>query len=357
MASKVGSLGVLLFVVGACGGDPTAPEDARFPTTGTAILAAGNPGKDEDPSVLRAHDGSLYVAWFSDRTGTGDIYVTRTEEGAEWSAPVRVTTDLGGDFAPSLIQDSGGEFHLVWFRWTAPFLGHIWYNRSPDGLTWDPETEVRVTDEVGVDDWVPTVAEAPDGSLVVYFASARRIESDGVTDLYMARLGPLAGLWGDARRVVGLNSGAEHDHLPNVARIGDHLGIVWVRYDTSEALPWLNRKSHVYYATSPDGEVWTTPHAVTTDTGSVVNLFPGLYLEAGSRWRVNWLSTRSGDPVLYDRRVSEGGGASGGAALVEGAGNGYSHRVVWTGSGRVHLGVWVAGPEGSQDLEYRFFRR
>jgi hypothetical protein len=46
-----------------------------------------------------------------------------------------------------------------------------------------------------------------------------------------------------------------------------------------------------------------------------------------------------------------------GVALLEGAGNGYSHRVVWTGSGRLHRGVWVTGPEGSKDLEYRFFRR
>jgi hypothetical protein len=88
-----------------------------------------------------------------------------------------------------------------------------------------------------------------------------------------------------------------------------------------------------------------------------VNLFPGLYLEGGSRWRVNWLSTRAGSPLLYDARVTGAGGTSGGTSRVDGAGAGYSHRIVWTGEGRVHLGVWVVGPEGSQDLEYRFFRR
>jgi hypothetical protein len=299
----------------------------------------------------------LYVAWFSDRTGTGDIYVMRTDQGTQWSEPARVTTDQGGDFAPSLIQDGAGVFHLAWFRWTAPFLGHIWYNRSADGLTWDPEDEVRVTDEVGVDDWVPTLVEAPDGGLVVYFASALRNESDGVTDLYMSRLPPGGAPWSDARRVVGLNSAAEHDHLPNVTRMGDRIGITWVRHDTSEALPWLNRRSHIYYATSPDGEIWGSPVALTSDPGPIVNLFPGLYQEGGSRWRINWLSTRTGDPVLYDARVTSTGETAGGPARVDGVGPGYSHRIVWTGSGRVHLGVWVTGPEGSQDLEYRFFRR
>jgi hypothetical protein len=64
----------------ACGRDPSdTGAELRFPPTAEAVLSVGNPGKDEDPSVLRARDGSIYVAWFSDRTASGDIYITRTE--------------------------------------------------------------------------------------------------------------------------------------------------------------------------------------------------------------------------------------------------------------------------------------
>ena len=113
------------------------------------LLSTGSPTKDEDPSVLRARDGTMFVAWFSDRGGNADIYVTSTANGNDWTAPVRVTTHAGGDFNPHLVQDDQGTFHLVWFRWEALFRGNIRYNSSRDGRTWDPATEVAVTTEAG----------------------------------------------------------------------------------------------------------------------------------------------------------------------------------------------------------------
>jgi len=37
--------------------------------------------------------------------------------------------------------------------------------------------------------------------------------------------------------------------------------------------------------------------------------------------------------------------------------DGYSHSIVPTATPGVCLGVWVQGPEGSQDIYYRFFER
>jgi hypothetical protein len=116
----------------ACTEDPARPgADAVFQPTEPKLLSSGSPGKDEDASVLRARDGSIYVAWFSDRGNNSDVYITRTRNGTDWDAPARVTTSVHGDFYPNLYQNSGGRFHLVWFRWEAPFRGHIWYNSSP----------------------------------------------------------------------------------------------------------------------------------------------------------------------------------------------------------------------------------
>jgi hypothetical protein len=36
---------------------------------------------------------------------------------------------------------------------------------------------------------------------------------------------------------------------------------------------------------------------------------------------------------------------------------GYSHKVAATSTPGVYLAAWVQGPEGSQDVYYRFFRR
>jgi hypothetical protein len=340
-----------------CNGEPTdSDSDQRFRPTPAAILTVQSAGKDEDPSVVRAKDGSLHVAWFSDRTASGDIYITHAERGTEWAAPIRVTNDAGGDFNPNLIQDEGGVFHLTWFRWTAPFEGHIFYNHSADGVTWDPVNEVRVTTAAGVDDWVPTLVEAPGGRMLIIFASARRPESHGVTDLYVATREPGQDQWSEPRPFAG-NSESEHDHLPLTARMGTRIGLVWVRHDTSEPLPWLNRKSDVYFAASPDGLTWDTPVQVTREQGSVVNLFPAFYQDAEERWMVNWLSTRSGDPLLYEVPVTSAGEYPAGVSRIADVGPGYSHRIVRTGSADVYLAVWVSGPEGSQDIAYRFFER
>jgi len=75
----------LLAMLAACGGSAaTGPEPAgssTFQPTDPRLLSTGSPTKDEDPSVLRARDGTMFVAWFSDRGNNPDIYVTSTANG------------------------------------------------------------------------------------------------------------------------------------------------------------------------------------------------------------------------------------------------------------------------------------
>jgi hypothetical protein len=352
-ALQLASLAPLLI---ACDDAPTEPDQRRFPPTSAALLSTGSPGKDEDPSLLRARDGTLYLAWFSDRTASGDIYVTHTQHGAEWTTPVRVTTSTGGDFSPSLLQDSQGAFHLAWFRWTAPFRGHIWYNRSSDGVTWDPANEVQVTTGLDFDDWVPTLVEAADGSLLIYFASAKRTMGGTVTDLYVVRKAPGQSSW-SAPTPFALNGAAEHDHLPFATRVGSSVALTWVRHDTSQALPWLNTKSDVYYATSTNGLAFSAATRVTSESGRVVNLFPGIYATESGGSSLNWLSTRSGSPELFEQQVTQLGQYPNGVDRVAAVGAGYSHRIVWTGSPGVYLAVWVSGSDPTQEISYRFFER
>ena len=259
------------------------PADAR-------LLSIGSPTKDEDPSVLRARDGSLFVAWFSDRGGNSDIYITRTRDGREWSAPARVTNNAGGDFYPSLLQDDQGTFHLVWFRWTAPFQGNIWYNSSPDGLTWDSAREVQVT---------------------------------------------------------------------RASDTGNQITLIWVRHDRSQPIPWADPppKSDLVYATSPDGLTWTTPRRITNEAGDVVNLFPALYQDMQGEWSILWLSTRQGSPKVFELPLANSERYPQGIVEDTVLPPGYSHRIVATSRPGVYLGVWVQGPEGAQDIYYRFFRK
>ncbi|MGH7461168.1 MAG: hypothetical protein ACREMA_09080 [Longimicrobiales bacterium] len=354
---------LLLLAVAGCErcdqvSDPPASPD--FEPTEALLLSSGSPTKDEDPNVLRARDGSLYVAWFSDRGANADLYITRTRDGREWSAPVRVTTSTHADFYPNLIEDEQGMFHLVWFRWVSLFKGNIWYNSSADGVTWDPAREVQVTQAIDVDDWVPSITSRADGTLLVYFVSQLRWTSATPTsDLYVAVKRPQSAAWDPVVGVSGVNSPSEHDHLPVVARTGNQFTLVWVRHDTSQPQPWLSPppKSDLFYATSADGLTWTSPRRITNESGHVVNVFPGLYQSSEGVWSVLWLSTRAGSPAVFELPLANSDlypqGIVGNTQLPPG----YSHRVVATSRPGVYLGVWVQGPDGAQDIHYRFFRK
>src|SRR5262245_5951744 len=85
----------------ACKADSvTQVSSGQFSVTEPLLLTTNSPTKDEDPSVLRAHDGTMFIAWFSDRGGNPDIYIANISRGTTWSAPTRVTTSQFGDFNP-----------------------------------------------------------------------------------------------------------------------------------------------------------------------------------------------------------------------------------------------------------------
>jgi hypothetical protein len=268
---------------------------------------------------------------------------------------VRVTVSADGDFYPNLYQDDRGVFHLTWFRWYALNRGHIWAQRSTDPLVWDPGDEVQVTTAADVDDWVPSIAQSGD-SLRVFFVSEARDAVNATSEIYTASVHIDSTVWGNATKMP-INSATEHDHLPYAAWTGSELTLVWVRHDTSQPAPWLNPPptSHLYYATSADGAAWSAAAPITNDAGPIVNVFPFLYRRQGGAWRLLWLSTRTGPPSVFELPVS--GLASYPAGVSENTAlpPGYSHRVARTPTSGVYVGAWVQGPEGSQEVYYRFY--
>ena len=333
---------------------PAPPWAAGSPT----LLSVTSPTKDEDPNVLLAKDGTLFVTWFSDRGNNPDVYITSTRNGRDWSPAVRVTTHSGGDFYPNLVQDDAGRFHLTWFRWTAPFVGHIMYNTSTDGLTWNTNAELQATKAFNVDDWVPTITVRPDGAVLIYFVSKLRNASAQQNDLYLAMKRPGQADFDAVVGASGLNVPTAHDHLPFIARTGSSYTLVWVRYDLSQETPWLNPKSDLWYATSADGVSWSSPSRFSSDVGNVVHLYPALFPLQDSSWRMIWLSTRTGSVQPFETPIANLGQYPTGvmpASALEA--NAYSHRIAPTPVPGRYIGVWVQGPEGSQEIYFRIFDR
>jgi hypothetical protein len=351
-------VGLSLGAVLACSDDGNGPgEPPAFAPTAPALLSIGSPTKDEDPSVIRTRDGSMVAAWFSDRgANAGDIYITRTTNGANWAPAVRVTTSADGDFYPQLFQDAAGTFHLVWFRWYAFERGHIMHNASASALTWNPADEDTVTTAADVDDWVPSVTGAGD-SLLVFFVSNVRDAVNVTNEIYMTSRPPGGGAWRSPVKVPGVNSATEHDHLPFAAWTESEFTLVWVRHDTSQPSPWLNPppNSQLYIATSPTGAVWSAPTPVTNEAAPIVNVFPQLYRRQDGAWRILWLSSRAGAPAVFELPLANAGVYPTGIVGNTDLPPGYSHRVAPTPTPGVYLGAWVQGSVGAEEIYYRFY--
>lgn len=347
-----------LLLLSACGSDDsvTPPESpARYQATASKLLSQASPTKDEDPTVILAKDGSIVVAWFSDRGGNSDIYIARCAKGTTWSAPVRVTVSADGDFYPNLYQDANGVFHLTWFRWYAQNRGHIWYNQSTDPLVWDPGHEKQVTTTADVDDWVPSIAPTPD-SLRVFFASEVRDTTNPTSDIYYASSAIDTVAFGPARRFVHSVPFA-NDHLPFAAWTGSQLDVVWVRHDTSQPAPWLSPPpaSEICYAFSPDGVAWSGEYALTFDATPTVHVFPAFYRRSNGEWRIVWTTTRSGAPQVVELPMTQLFSYPAGLIVNDHVPAGYSHRLTRTPVDGLYFGAWVQGPDGAQDIYYRFY--
>ncbi len=340
----------------AAAGDGAAVDAAAFVPGDEVLLSNDSPGRDEDPFVLRTRDGWIYVAWFSEQSGNGDIYLRRTRDGALWSEPVRVSSTAERDLYPTLYEDDAGRVHATWFRRGdgGNGRGHIVYTSTADALVWNPASEIAVTSPAGADnDWTPSIAETPGGALVIAFARdgcyprpqpcfALKVvtSKDGVS-------------WSAPAPMV--QGAGEQDHLPFLARSGATLIAVWNRYAASATLPYLTGTTDVFSATSVDGTSWAMTTALTAnDAEQVTDVFPVLYPDHARALRVLWLSATPSSQTVVERAVSGAGAASPIAALPA---TGYSHHVVASPTPGVYLGAWVSGTDPKQDIYARVFRR
>jgi len=349
---------------GSGGSGATGGAMSNLVGTDPVLLSANSPSKDEDPSVVHAHDGSIYVAYYSDRDLNGDVYIQHTVDGETWSDPIRATTHADADYYPHLIQDASGAFHLVWYRRQSayPYYAHVWTNTSPDGLTWDPERSRLVSAPPegqdpatwDVEDHQPTIVEAKDGRLLVYFVS--RLRTPVLHNLFVAESEDSGDTWSFPQALPELSSNAEHEKLPYAMRNGDDIALTWVRHTNTGQFSWEDPTSDVFYATSSDGLVWSAPTTVTDDDDvEVLDLFPSIYSSLSDESFLTWVSTAGAKPQSVSLSVTKLDNYPSGT--VDLPVEPQQPRIASTNTPDVYIGVWVQGEVGEEDIYYRFFEK
>jgi hypothetical protein len=299
-----------------------------------------SPGKDEDPSIVRASDGTFHLAFYANRDGADRLWIATSSDGLAWGAPRPVTATAEHAFYPCLLQTEDGRFHLTWWAGElgdgGKIVGRIRYASSSDTQAWDGPASL--TDAAGLA-WGATIVEGVPGSMHAVWSS----DAAGDKDLYTASSTNGGASWSAPVRRI---DPAFNDDLPFVAAKADgSLIMVWQRFDPN-ATAFEDYATHptneLAYATSTDGTTWTTPIALTADPAgaSVPDVLPALMPSPDpTGFSVLWSSIRLGaqEGNVYVMPLSTGPAVNGsalGPAIVQiTPDGGYGGRVAVIGQG------------------------
>ncbi len=253
--------------------------------------------------VIAVDETQLVVAVEDTRAGASDVLVTRSlDAGATWDAPVRVDTgDADGATESHAITMSveAGEVALVWQdRRDGGHYG-IYYNYSPDGVTWlDGALRADGALPGEYDAGAPALVRA-DGALHLVYEDDR----NGDRDVWYRRI---VGAELDPEIGLASNLTGQQAYSPRVAAGPDGVAVAWVdtRYDQE------NLAEDLFYVLSADGgETWTGDLRLNGWEGGTTYVADPSIGFAGGRLAATWIDGREGSSDVWYGSVVPGDNA------------------------------------------------
>jgi hypothetical protein len=277
--------------------DSSNPPENPPPTLGgVRHLDLGNAsGTDDDPSLIRALDGAYYLVFLSDRSGSKQLWATRSTDGLLWSTPRQITNNGDENLFPTLLQTDDGVFHLCWNRFSIASGGtqHIYYARSFDGLNWNAAAQVQLTSGL-VGDRVTGMIAVGSSELRLYFSSAQRSQLGKPffnDDLLVMRSLDRGLNWQPPTLLAGASSDTEQDRFVSVIQLAPNNFQMVLNRQASADL--IDPTSDVFLASSSDGLAWGAPFQITANAAdNVFDLWPNfIFAPVANQWYLSWTST------------------------------------------------------------------
>lgn len=298
------------YVAGAVWVDVDVPSDDGHPPAATpppgaepilgpsAALAPSGKGRQRSASAARLPDGAIAVAWEDTRFCTGQIVVSRSQDGgASWSEPVRVGPWNRPQHTPSLVALPDGALVVAWQEVLGADRGEIRVSRSTDGgATWSPR--VRVDFQRMVDAWSPALAvDAATGDLWLAFVDTRGEPPN--RRVYVTRSTDGGATFGDPARVDprtrppdGPDATYTNEWSPAIAAAGGRVVVAYTHRHRPDPMEQPSNDVHVIES-QDRGATWGAP--VRLDTGGFPERLAAdleVALRPGGGWWVLWSSLR-----------------------------------------------------------------
>jgi len=122
---------------------------------------------DRSPSIIQDMNGTLWIAWGSDRGGNQEIlYKNSSDGGSSWSEAQFLTTHPEPDRSPSITQTMDGR---IWVTWSSYRTGYseIFY-KTYNGTSWSNATQLTNSTYI---DTSPSILQTFDETIWVFWSS------------------------------------------------------------------------------------------------------------------------------------------------------------------------------------------
>jgi len=286
---------------------------------------------DYAPSIVRALDGKIWVAWHSDRTGNEDIFL-KSYSGSSWSSETQLTTDPLNDMNPSITQAIDGKIWVVW-ETDRKLLDEDIYYRVFDGVSWSSDTPLCT--EL-YPDKNPSVTSTSDGKIWVVWSSIRTGDPEIFYKIFNGSS------WSVEYQLT--NDQNMDDEDPSIVHAAD--GKVWVVWSKKS-----NSKDGDIYYKIFDGAVWSDDIRLTTDGYDDLN--PSIMQSMNERIWVTWNSNRKANNLNVYYKIFDGASWSSDFQLTSAMEDDKLPSITQTLNGSVWI-IWTSKRILAQyDLYYR----
>ncbi|HLP23085.1 MAG TPA: sialidase family protein [Microbacteriaceae bacterium] len=239
-------------------------------------VAIGDPsGGMTWPTLAVDGNGVFVTAWRSITGGNAPLYVSRSTDGATWSAPVSVSDPSTSAEGVAVAGRATGGFVLAWIVGSGE-NGRVYVARSSDGATWGP---AAISEASGETVSFPAITAASDGRTLVTYRS-----TDGSTSWLNTFERSASGTWTTTPHIASSPTGFNFVTVAPTTETG--YAAIWANWDGITGFTEI--------ASSADGVTWSTPTRLSAET-SMTALNQQLVRMSTGRLIAAW--SEVGDPT------------------------------------------------------------
>ena len=222
-----------------------------------STLSATPLSQNISPSTSSYRNGTLYVAFASNRTGNFNIFVKKYSPGIGWGPDYQVTLNTLDQIGNSVVAANDGSLWVFYDRQINSNTASIYYRVLHGGQT---PAEVQFTNTTtGVQDQLPSAYQLIDGSIVVVWTHT---DSSGNNNIYYRKY--TSGVWGSVSQITTSNM----DSSPKI--IQDENTTLWLAFTHDIPQGGSNFQVAVYYTYSINlGTSWAPSTNLTNDACGV----------------------------------------------------------------------------------------